>query len=441
MLNIVEAYPRLGKIERTAPLWQYDAGQIIHVNGIELPAAYMAEFSNSTQDAAKQYIQQTDEITVPAQYLQSGKPVYIWLVFEDSESRTTVYEIVSPVALRAKPHGELTPDEQQAAATDLSLLGERISALEGSKTNHETIFSAMDAMLAKLTAVAQEVAYTSANHHGAELTSAITALRSAIGGGSVTPTVVSVTGVSFSANSGSLTAGQTMTLTPVFTPSNATDKGGAWASSDTTVATVAGGLVTALAAGSATITFTSTDGSFTASYALTVTANATTPTYTAQAVYTNFTATGARFSTSDIAVNFAGGDYVEAVIDASGSDVVSGTNLLSFAQNGDNSYMEYTNGEAVLVFKREQNSVMKVLFRIKDTANSVAIDKWTVPADLSNIVIKLDKDGVYLDGTAVSGVSSSDLAFLTGQSAIAIGARSSTLSKATYKSVTVYRAQ
>ena len=329
----------------------------------------------------------------------------------------------------------------KAAASALTSLEGRVGTLESAKTGYDAAFAAMDTMLEKLAAVAQEVAYTSANHHGAELTSAITALRSAIGGGSVTPTVVSVTGVSFSANSGSLTAGQTVTLTPVFTPSNATNKGGAWASSDTTVATVAGGLVTALAAGSATITFTSTDGGFIASYALTVTADGTTPTYTAQAVYTNFTATGARFSTGDIAVNFAGGDYVEAVIDASGSDVVSGTNLLSFAKNGDNSYMEYSNGEAVLVFKREQSSVMKVLFRIKDTANSVAIDKWTVPADLSNIVIKLDKDGVYLDGTAVSGVSASDLAFLTGQSAIAIGARSSTLSKATYKSVTVYRAQ
>ena len=362
----------------------------------------------------------------------------------------TKHNFATGDVIRAAPFNamedQIAANEQaiagKAALSAMTSLEGRVGTLENAKTGYDAVFSAMDTMLEKLAAVAQEVAYTSANHHGAELTSAITALRSAIGGGgSVTPTVVSVTGVSFSANSGSLTAGQTVTLTPVFTPSNATDKSGAWASSDTTVATVAGGLVTALAAGSATITFTSTDGSFTASYALTVTANATTPTYTAQAIYTNFTATGARFSTGDIAVNFAGGDYVEAVIDASGSDVVSGTNLLSFAKNGDNSYMEYSNGEAVLVFKREQNSVMKVLFRIKDTANSVAIDKWTVPADLSNIVIKLDKDGVYLDGTAVSGVSASDLAFLTGQSAIAIGARSSTLSKATYKSVTVYRAQ
>ena len=361
----------------------------------------------------------------------------------------TKHNFATGDVIRAAPFNamedQIAANEQaiagKAAASALTSLEGRVGTLESAKTGYDAAFSAMDTMLEKLAAVAQEVAYTSANHHGAELTSAITALRSAIGGGPVTPTVVSVTGVSFSANSGSLTAGQTVTLTPVFTPSNATNKGGDWASSDTTVATVAGGLVTALTAGSATITFTSTDGGFTASYALTVTADSAAPTYTAQAVYTNFTATGARFSTGDIAVNFAGGDYVEAVIDASGSDVVSGTNLLSFAKNGDNSYMEYTNGEAVLVFKREQNSVMKVLFRIKDTANSVAIDKWTIPADLSNIVIKLDKDGVYLDGTAVSGVSASDLAFLTGQSAIAIGARSSTLSKATYKSVTVYRAQ
>ena len=165
------------------------------------------------------------------------------------------------------------------------------------------------------------------------------------------------------------------------------------------------------------------------------------PSYTAETIYSNYTATGQRFSTGDISIDFAAGDYVEAVIDASSEDVVSQTNLISVAKDGSNDYLDYSTGEAVLVYKRDQSGTMKVLFRIKDTANSVAVDKWVVPSDFSNLVVKLDKNGVYLNGTAVSGVSASTLAFLTSQSKIAIGARASKLSYATYSSVKVYRLQ
>ena len=322
-------------------------------------------------------------------------------------------------------------------AAPFNAMEDQIAANE---TRAGTVFSALDTVLEKLAQTAQEVAYTVSGHHGGDLISAIAAARTAIGS-TAAQAAVSVTGVAFSPASGSLQAGSSALLTPVFTPSNATNKSGSWTTSDSSVATVSNGNVTALSAGSATITFTSADGGFTASYALTVTAASGTPTYAAQALYTNFTATGARFSTGDVSINFAAGDYVEAVIDASGSEVVSGTNLLGIARNGDNSYLEYSGGEGVLVYKREQNSEMKVLFRVKDAANSVAIDKWVAPADLSNIVVKLDKNGVYLNGTAVSGIAASDLAFLTGESTIAVGARASTLSKATYSSVTVYRVQ
>ena len=172
---------------------------------------------------------------------------------------------------------------------------------------------------------------------------------------------------------------------------------------------------------------------------ITASATAAQPTYAANAVYTNFTATGARFSTDNLSVNFANGDYVEAKIDATAC-TTDATNIFTVAKSGSNDYLDYSTGEGVLIYKRLQSGVDKILFRVKDTANSVAIDKWVIPADMSDLTIKLDKDGVYLDGTKVSGISASDLAFLTGQSAIAVGARASKLSYATYESVTVYRA-
>ena len=69
-----------------------------------------------------------------------------------------------------------------------------------------------------------------------------------------------------------LSVGQTQDLTVTFTPDNATNRGVTWSSSDTTVATVLGGRVTAVGTGAATITVTSVDGGFTDTVTVTVTA-------------------------------------------------------------------------------------------------------------------------------------------------------------------------
>lgn len=82
--------------------------------------------------------------------------------------------------------------------------------------------------------------------------------------------VVAVTGVTLDANSGTLNPGGTTTLAATVAPANATNKSVVWSSSNSGVATVNNGVVTAVAVGSATITVTTQDGGFTASYALTV---------------------------------------------------------------------------------------------------------------------------------------------------------------------------
>ena len=86
-------------------------------------------------------------------------------------------------------------------------------------------------------------------------------------------TPVSVTAVSVSQSTLSLKVGGTSTtLTPTIAPVNASNKGVVWSSSDTSVATVStGGVVKPVGGGTATITATTGDGSFTATCAVTVT--------------------------------------------------------------------------------------------------------------------------------------------------------------------------
>ena len=81
---------------------------------------------------------------------------------------------------------------------------------------------------------------------------------------------IAVTGVTLDQTSGTLTAGDTVTLTATVSPSDASNKAVTWASSAPTVASVVNGVVTALAPGSAKITVKTQDGNFTAEYSLTV---------------------------------------------------------------------------------------------------------------------------------------------------------------------------
>ena len=84
---------------------------------------------------------------------------------------------------------------------------------------------------------------------------------------------VAVTGVTLNKTSATLTVGGTETLTANVAPDDATDQSVTWSSDNPSVATVdANGVVTAVAAGTANITATTTDGGFTACCAVTVNA-------------------------------------------------------------------------------------------------------------------------------------------------------------------------
>ena len=79
---------------------------------------------------------------------------------------------------------------------------------------------------------------------------------------------VEVTGITLDKATVTITEGEAETLTATITPSNATDKTVTWTTSNSAVATVDGGVVTAVKAGTATITATA--GGYSASCVVTV---------------------------------------------------------------------------------------------------------------------------------------------------------------------------
>ena len=81
---------------------------------------------------------------------------------------------------------------------------------------------------------------------------------------------VPVTGIALDRETASIGTGETLTLTPIFSPETATNKNVTWSSSDKTVATVENGIVTPLKKGTTTITVTTEEGGFSASCLVTV---------------------------------------------------------------------------------------------------------------------------------------------------------------------------
>jgi uncharacterized protein YjdB len=138
---------------------------------------------------------------------------------------------------------------------------------------------------------------------------------------------VAVTGVTLNQSSASLLAGDTLQLTAIVAPAGATNDDVTWSSSNTSRATVdSSGLVTAVSAGSATITATTVDGNYTATCALTITGtvavtsvilNKTTVTVGVGAT-TQLVATVLPTIATDKSVTWSSSDTGKATVNASG---------------------------------------------------------------------------------------------------------------------------
>ena len=86
----------------------------------------------------------------------------------------------------------------------------------------------------------------------------------------VEPDDIPVTKVTLNKSASTLEIGEKLTLTATITPTNATNKNVTWTSSNTSVATVENGVITAKSAGTATITVTTVDGGKSATCTVTV---------------------------------------------------------------------------------------------------------------------------------------------------------------------------
>lgn len=130
----------------TAPLWQYDYGQILQIVGLNLPEWYEVHFSNSEFDGeAKGSIGTADGVTIPDEFLLNGTDVYAWLFLHDTETDgETEYKIRIPVKARAKKTpADPTPVQQDEITQAIAALNQGVERSETASESAEQ--SASDA--------------------------------------------------------------------------------------------------------------------------------------------------------------------------------------------------------------------------------------------------------------------------------------------------------
>lgn len=140
----------------------------------------------------------------------------------------------------------------------------------------------------------------------------------------VSPAPVAANGVTLTPDKTTLNVGEKQTLTATVLPAYATNKNVTWVSSDTSVATVENGVVTAVGKGTATITVTTEDGGYTATCEVTVKlpVSAVTLNETSTALVVGntkqLTATVAPANADDSTVTWKSGNTNVATVDQTG---------------------------------------------------------------------------------------------------------------------------
>ena len=133
MNNITKAVFNNTRSIVTPFLWQYDYGQILQIEGIELPETYEVHFSNQAEaGTATTSLGSSAGVEIPDVYLQTGKPVYAFIYLHEGEDDgETEYKITIPVKARPQVSNVApTPVQQDVITQTIAALNEAVAAAQ-----------------------------------------------------------------------------------------------------------------------------------------------------------------------------------------------------------------------------------------------------------------------------------------------------------------------
>lgn len=143
----------------TAPIMEEDYGLKLVIQGIDLPASYEVDFSNSASNGTSvTNIGDEDGVEIPVSLIDTGKDVYAYLYWVGSGWGRTIYTIRIPNKRRPKRTDETpTPAQQSVIDATIAALNEAVEA-----TAADAEQTASDAARAEAARTAAETAEANA---------------------------------------------------------------------------------------------------------------------------------------------------------------------------------------------------------------------------------------------------------------------------------------
>ena len=103
MSKIITASFETGQFSTAVKAFQWDVGDRLQFEGLDLPESYEVHFANSPGEVAIVRQGGVDGVIIPAELMEAGTEVYAWVVFTDADGYYTEYQVLIPVHRRGMP--------------------------------------------------------------------------------------------------------------------------------------------------------------------------------------------------------------------------------------------------------------------------------------------------------------------------------------------------
>ena len=119
--KIIRAVVGGGKYTTTAPIMKEDYGIYLQIEGVDLPASYEVDFSNSrTGGDSVTMIGDENGVLIPTQFIATGKDVFAFLYHVGADYGKTVYTFCIPNRVRPDRTDD-TPEPEQQSVIDQAI--------------------------------------------------------------------------------------------------------------------------------------------------------------------------------------------------------------------------------------------------------------------------------------------------------------------------------
>lgn len=132
MLNVTVATFSGSRFVTTTRLWQHDYGQVLVIEGIELPETFEVHFGNQIHGKSKTRLGHNYTVNIPDEYLTHVGAVYAWIFLHaGADDGETEYQIKIPIEPRARPVNDPpTPIQQDVITQTIAALNDGVERAE-----------------------------------------------------------------------------------------------------------------------------------------------------------------------------------------------------------------------------------------------------------------------------------------------------------------------